>query len=124
MAGNLTERRKKVLQQSKTARDQDKLYPWEVNQGTTQKGYGEDTPFWKQSQNIVQENDNTRQSRMYHLQHDREVMDARERDRKEREEREKDPRKMREYEQQKKESEQRRKKQFEIADRLLKKKSR
>lgn len=96
MAGNLTERRKRVNQQSEQARKEDKLYPLEVYQAMAEKGHDEMGPFAGHTQNIQPHNMGVRQSRQYWLQHDLNVLEEQAKLRK-------------------------KKKQQEIADRLLRK---
>ena len=72
MAGNLTERHKRVIKQSEQARDNDKLHPFEIhqsNQGT------DDFPFGGFSEDAQLHNMGTRQARQYWLQHDMRVKD-------------------------------------------------
>lgn len=120
MAGNLTERRKKVLRQAEEARKNDKIYPWEIHQATAEKGYDELGPFAGHTQNIPQKNMGTRQARQYWLQHDLKMGEQSELYRENRVQKYADQKRLQE-EKKKKDQARRRKKQYEIADRLLRK---
>jgi len=68
MAGDLTERRKRVLEQAKQAQKQDKLYPREIYDGNNAVGK---FPYGGYSEDVQLQNwKNTRQGRQYWLQHD------------------------------------------------------
>lgn len=120
MAGNLTERRKKVLRQAEEARKNDKIYPLEIYQATAEKGYDERGPFAGHTQNIQQKNMGTRQARQYWLQHDLKAGEQSELYRENRVQKYADQQRLQE-EKKKKEQARRKRKQGEIADRLLRK---
>lgn len=120
MAGNLSERRKKVLQQAEEARKNDKIYPWEIHQATAEKGYDERGPFAGYTQDIQQKNMGTRQARQYWMRHDLEAGEQSELYRENRVQKHADQQRLQE-EKKKKEQARRKRKQGEIADRLLRK---
>lgn len=120
MAGNLTERRKKVLRQAEEARKNDKIYPLEIYQATAEKGYDERGPFAGHTQNIQPKNMGIRQARQYWLQHDLEAGKNSELYRENRVQKYADQQRLQE-EKKKKDQARRKKKQYEIADRLLRK---
>lgn len=120
MAGNLGERRKKVLQQAEEARKNDKIYPWEIHQAMTEKGFDERGPFAGHTQNIPQKNMGTRQARQYWMQHDLDMGEISELHRENRVQKHAAQQDLKDR-QKAKEQARRRKKQGEIADRLLRK---
>lgn len=120
MAGNLTERRKKVLRQAEEARKNNKIYPWEIHQATTEKGFDERGPFAGHTQNIQQKGTATRQARQYWMQHDLDMGEISELHRENRVQKYAAQQDLQDR-QKAKEQARRRKKQGEIADRLLRK---